>query len=242
MKHHRALEVDVLRTLAILMMVTYHTVFNLRVYWSMPIDVFAGPWWWWARSTGTLFLLLVGVSAVLSGRNRNDTAERWKRGLKRGGFVLIAAYGITVASYLFDPGTFIRFGILHCIGLSMLILPLLYPVREGNILLGFAFIVVGMLLSGTHLPTESYLPFNITPIGFRSLDYYPMLPWTGVILIGMGLGSFFYLRLGWNGRPESRLARMLTWPGQHPLFVYLIHQPLLLIVLRLLLGPMSYAF
>lgn len=67
------------------------------------------------------------------------------------------------------------------------------------------------------------------------VDYFPLLPWFGVVLIGIWLGNTAYS----NGARRFRLPNWqvpaltfpLGWLGRHSLTIYLIHQPLLFALL-----------
>ncbi|MDR0247523.1 MAG: DUF1624 domain-containing protein, partial [Burkholderiales bacterium] len=64
----------------------------------------------------------------------------------------------------------------------------------------------------------------------RTEDYVPLFPWLGVVLIGIGAAPSLPIQ---KAVPSSlsRAARLLTWMGQHSLWVYMLHQPILIAVL-----------
>jgi uncharacterized membrane protein len=59
-------EIDVTRGIAILMMILFHTVFDLNFFMIVPVNVATGFWRWFAMATASLFLLVVGISLVVS--------------------------------------------------------------------------------------------------------------------------------------------------------------------------------
>ena len=59
-------EIDLFRGIAILMMVLFHTLFDIRFFGIAPVNVSSGFWRYFAYATATLFLFLVGVSLVVS--------------------------------------------------------------------------------------------------------------------------------------------------------------------------------
>ena len=67
-------------------------------------------------------------------------------------------------------------------------------------------------------------------------DYRPLLPWFGVVLIGLFVGNVVYgsgrVPLGKGAGP--RLARPLGVLGRWSLVIYLVHQPLLIAMLAAL--------
>jgi uncharacterized membrane protein len=220
-------EIDLLRTIAIVAMVVYHAAYDLRIYDGWNIAIFEDGWLILARATATLFLLLVGVSFIIAHERSKAKGSTWRRALRRGGIVLGVGLLVTIATWLMDPQTFVRFGILQLIGVSMLLLPFFARCKEGNVLIGAAVITLGSQLKGMIASTSLLLPLGITYPGFQSVDYFPLLPWFGVVLIGAGIGHLIYVRLG--AIPfKHPLPAWTTWPGRHSLLVYLVHQPVLL--------------
>lgn len=222
-------------------MVFYHFMWDLHFFGIYPVDVTVGGWRLFSRCIAALFLLLVGVSMVLAAERRSPKA-RDRLWLTRGAKLLGWALSITVVTRLFLGDTFILFGILHLIGVALLLAPLLWRGRAGALVIGPLLIGAGVLLSGRVARSMWWLPFGMRPAGFESVDYYPLLPWLGVIVIGLGLGQLIapiLLRTSVRERvTEKTTARErapglfapLAAVGRHALAVYIIHQPLMLAV------------
>ena len=70
-------------------------------------------------------------------------------------------------------------------------------------------------------------PFGIVSPDFRSSDYFPLLPWFFLFLMGSWLGN-------WKERVPENFRRLrvpgLAWLGRHSLLIYLVHQPVLVAV------------
>lgn len=227
-------ELDVLRGAAILLMIVYHAAYDLAVFYRFDVPVFDGPWKLLARLTAGLFLLLVGVSFAVSLSRKKTAAHLWHRQLDRflavGGCALL----IGMATYAVDPETYVRFGILHLIAISALLLPLLRPLREGSIAIGILLFFVPVFPAAALQPVSMALGYP--PPGFASIDYFPVLPWFGIVLCGYGLGHFLYVRrTDWRKRLPKDVPAPLSWPGRHSLLLYMIHQPVILAVLWLFL-------
>jgi uncharacterized membrane protein len=235
----RYIEIDFLRALAILMMVLYHFVFDLSVLYGWNINVLNGGFWLLARSSANLFLLLVGISFAISW----ERTKRWEKYLRRGLFIFSCGLLVSLSTYLFDPSTYVRFGILHLIGVAMILLPLFAPLKLWNALVGLGMIAVGtVVLKGMRIPTSLLIPFGLPPPSFKTVDYFPLLPWFGVILLGMAFGYLLYVRnRAWRAFiPEalckSRFSHALSFLSRHSLLIYLLHQPILLLLLRMDIG------
>jgi uncharacterized membrane protein len=203
----RVVEIDLLRTVAIIMMVIYHTAFDLRSFYSWDIDLFGRSWEVFRVITVSAFLLASGVSSQLS-----------RRQVKRALTVLSFALLVSIGTYAYDPQTFIYFGILHCIGFGLLLLIPLRKLKELNIPLGLLVLFISTL---TLPPT----PYSLPP----TLDYYPLFPWVGLMMIGAGFGHFLYIRNSFI--IHNSKFKILALPGRHALLIYMIHQPILLGIL-----------
>ena len=67
-------------------------------------------------------------------------------------------------------------------------------------------------------------------------DYVPLFPWLGVVLIGIAVGTWLSAKDFEPLRPVARTApAWLTWLGRHSLLVYMVHQPVLLGIMRIVL-------
>jgi uncharacterized membrane protein len=237
-KAGRFWEVDAARGVAILMMVVYHTAFDLDVLGGYAIDATSGNWALFADATAGLFLFLVGVSLAISRSRTTLTGWRlFEKYLARG--LRILAYGMVLTGVflVLDMGV-VAFGILHLIGVSIILAYPFLKLRWTNLLLGAIIFVAGQYLLAQNLVSENYwlLPFGVVPEGVMMPDYRPLLPWFGVVLIGLFFGNVIYA----DGRRPAGLpkevpvaAGPLLPLGRNSLFIYLIHQPIVIAVLAL---------
>lgn len=222
-------EIDLLRTLAILGMVVFHGAYDLAVFYDRDIAVRDGGWHLLQTATASLFLLLVGIGFAIGA----DKAGLWKRQRRRFMQIGAAALIISIATWIFDPHTYVRFGVLHLIAVASLLLPFFQPLREGSIAAGLVLLLLPTHTTGAWQPLAMILGFP--PPGFATVDYFPLLPWFGVILIGYGLGHFLYVRpTKWRPALFDRIPSAATWPGRHSLMIYLVHQPIILSLLYIL--------
>jgi len=226
-------EIDLLRTFAICGMVVYHFVFMGWYIAGWNVDPLSDAWRLLARTTSTTFLFLVGISFVLASRRKQTSAAVWARAIQRSLTVLCAAVVVTIVTIVLVPESYIRFGILHCIGLSMILLPLFRPLKEGNILLGIFTLLIGFQFYLTPAESEIFLPFGLIPKNFSTLDYFPLIPWFGIVLLGVGVGSFLYERLELQPFLHQKKWYWWTLPGKYALWIYLIHPILIYLALRL---------
>ena len=76
------------------------------------------------------------------------------------------------------------------------------------------------------------------PVGFRSEDYVPLIPWIFAYSMGYHLYHIF-ARCNWLELFSGARIRPLEWIGKHSLIIYLAHQPILygLVLLLFLQKP-----
>jgi uncharacterized membrane protein len=233
--------VDAARGVAIAMMVVYHLTYDLEYFGGYDIESTSGFWARFADATASAFLFLVGVSLAISyARASAGRPDRHLFGkyLKRG--IRIFAYGmaLTVVFLVFGLGV-VAFGILHLIGISIILAYPFLKCRLANLFLGLAFIAVGIYMRLQDISSESpwLLPFGVVPENLLMPDYRPLFPWFGVVLLGVFAGNVVY---GGGKRPAifpekaPALSKPLLPLGRNSLFIYLIHQPILIALLAAL--------
>jgi len=213
-------EIDALRGIAIVLMIIFHIAFDLSYFGNYSLDIHSGLWRLLGRTTASIFILLAGISLSLS---HSRSAAGMEKYLTRGLKILSWGLLITLITRLFFPEEFIIFGILHFIGLSII---LAYPFlrqKHWNLLLGLSIIFIGLSIRG---------PLILFPTPFRTFDYFPLFPWFGLILIGIFLGNSLYPN---HTRSFSlpEVSTPLSTIGRHSLFIYLLHQPILIALLYL---------
>lgn len=235
--HNHYFEIDALRGAAVLLMALYHLLFDLHYFYEFDLRLTAAPWQLFARGIASVFLLLIGIMYVVS-YHRTTREMRWRKAWKRCAAIAAGAAIVSVATWFVAPVDFVKFGILHLIAVSAVLQPLFMILRTWNIPIGSLVFIAGMQLGTLIVPSPLLFPFGIRSPGFSSLDYYPLLPWFGAILIGMGAGSICYVPARHPFlRPLARIAypSWLLWCGRHSLLLYLLHQPMLLVVLWFIL-------
>jgi uncharacterized membrane protein len=235
-------EIDFLRGIVILLMIVYHFIFDLNYFNLYMTDLDSPAALLFLYPIGTLFLLLVGISLTISYSRAQKNFSKpqlqlkfLKRGVGVFGFGLI----ITLVTWIYPHNGFILFGILHCIGLSILLAYPLIRFRNLSFILGVLCIILGVYLRTTvvvHFPWLLWLGF--TPSQFYTLDYFPLFPWFGVVLLGVFLGSSLYKN---NKRTfplqdysSFVVVRGVCFLGRHSLIIYLLHQLIIIGILYLL--------
>lgn len=236
-------EIDYLRGLAVILMLAYHFLYDLDFFRLANIELRSGIFYIMGRGAAFLFILISGAalsisrSRALKSRSSEMPAENFLKYLRRGIRLFSMGLIITGVTWVFFPGEYIVFGILHFFGVSaVLAYPFLKYGKE-NLLFGLFFGLIGLYLKDRTFGFSALLWLGLTPEGFMTLDYFPLFPWFGVLLSGIFLGNSLYR--GGNRQftmPEVNkfsLQKPLSWIGKHSLSIYFIHQPLFLGILFL---------
>jgi uncharacterized membrane protein len=216
---------DLIRSLAIFLMVIFHFIYDLKYFGWLTWDIPDSDGWKHFRYVIlTLFFICIGVSLVYSHAQQIHPKKFIKRLTK----VAIGAGVITLMSLVMFPQNWIFFGVLHFIFLASLCAILFVPYPRLSLILGTCIIILGSLgLVDKRWPFSYFSEF----LPNYTVDYVPLSPWLGVILLGIALAHSNWLNHDIFTLKNDKLIRQLAWPGKHSLIIYLIHQPLLFAVL-----------
>lgn len=226
-------ELDLARGIAVVSMVIFHGCQDyslLKLGRSLEGDFFLV----WQQATAIFFLALFGVAAYLDYRRHGSgTRAGFRRRLRKGALLFGWGMLITFMTFLYLREGFVTFGILHLMGVSSVLLFPLLPFKYLNLAVGTVIIIAGYYLDGLRFNFAWLTWLGLIPAGFNSVDYFPIAPWFGYILIGVFLGHLLYP----GGKPRFNLfvgnpmLKFVSFLGRHSLLIYLIHQPLLLAVI-----------
>jgi len=175
--------VDGARGLAIAGMVAYHLTWDLadfRLIW--PLLPFTPPMRLLSHVVASVFLALVGVSLALAHRGGfRQRAFWWRLAIVAG-----AAALVTAGSVVFAPGEGIFFGILHCIAAASLIAaPFVTAPAWASLAAGLAAIAAPFLIHSTLFDPPWLMWLGLSEALPNTVDWYPLLPWTGVVFLGL---------------------------------------------------------
>lgn len=225
--------IDALRGLAVLSMVLYHFVWDLKyvagVRWGSH-SAFSNLLW--QQSICWTFIIISGFCYFLS-----------RHPLKNAIITLLGGVAVTVTTLIATPDAAIYFGVLVFHGSAMLLLlpfrkflykiPPVLGIISSFILFLFSYGVDngGIIFGTVKLPDFLYKNmltafFGFPPSGFTSADYFSFIPWIFLFLTGFFLSALVKKA---NTPPRFLFFRIgfLEWIGRKALIIYLAHQPIL---------------
>jgi uncharacterized membrane protein len=193
-------------------------------------------WYIFPRFIGGMFIFISGLSLTLMhSQNKKDIHKKF---FTRGLNIFSLGILITIITFLTFPEAFIIFGILHFIGVSIILGQLFLKFKKLNLFLGLLIMALGFYLQEFRFDFPWLLWLGFIPKNFYTFDYWPILPWFGVTLLGIFFGNLLYK----NGRRNFKIkdfsnlsiVKVLAFLGRKSLTIYLIHQPLLILILMAL--------
>ncbi|MEA5039726.1 MAG: heparan-alpha-glucosaminide N-acetyltransferase [Clostridiaceae bacterium] len=212
----RYFALDILRGLSILLMMCHHFAVDLIGNGLIPA--------WLCDNLPFRIVQPIFASGfiAMSGASSRFGHNNIRRGLK----ICAAAAAISLVTWFLGDDMFIRFGILHFLGVMSLLYPLIRPWFEKCRIPGWVWFIL-WLISYQFFPVRTDIPW-LWPLGFItrsfwSADYYPLLPWIFMYLFGAWaavpimehkLPDWFYrIRCTW-----------LEWVSRWSFWIYLLHQ------------------
>ncbi len=184
---------DFAKGLAVIFMVVQHIgIWMWKMPWSKIVTDFSGNSIYIILNTlsglsAPIFLFSAGAGAYLLMNKYPDNSKIIKRGI----FILLLGYihNFTI-SYWFNSGSWY---VLHLIGFSFLLVPLLRKMKKSTII----FIMIGLVLltyliqTGLNTPlllknknmSDMTMPFAVLRIAFVE-GHFPILPWINMFLLG----------------------------------------------------------
>jgi len=240
-KKKRIEMIDALRGLSVVLMVAHHFLYNLVYFFDAPEWLFTNPVF------DVLHYLFAGLFILLSGVSSRFSRSNIKRGL----ITITLAMGITAATWLMEMP--IWFGVLHLLGFSMLFFGLtqkiwdlipnkVAPAVYTALIAAGAFATSRIEFAFESLAAQNWFSVlgwwhNIEEIDysllpwqpgfiFASFDYFTVIPWFFVFLLGTSAGIY----IKYNKFPEwfyTKKPPVFPAIGRKALIIYVLHQPVL---------------
>jgi len=213
----RIREIDIMRTFAMLLMVVYHILYDLNNFAGLDISYYKPPLSIIGKLSALIFIFLSGVSSGLGSKP-----------FRRGIVVFACGMLITLVTFVFFKERFVFFGILHLLGVCMVLSPAIKKAPSWILMIIIIIsAVAGWFFDKLTVQTWVLLPFGITYKDFASVDYYPLFPYISVFMVGVIYYRIFYKyrKSIFNLKPKNDIIEKLS---KNSLTIYLLHQPIIL--------------
>jgi uncharacterized membrane protein len=227
----RIQSIDLIRGVDIVLMVLFNYSVTLTYFKLIHIPSNFLYWSVFPRAVAAIFIFISGAAAYVSFENRKESFS--KRYFVRGGKLLIFAAFITLFTYIFVPEGAIYFGVLHFFAASSFLVPFFIKYGKLNLAIGLLIVLSGSYLQLTDFDFPYLFWLGFTPENFYTFDYFPLMPWLGVLLLGIYAGEYIVEKTV-SIKFKGRLADVFAFFGKNSLTIYLIHQPVLVSLLIIL--------
>lgn len=234
---------DALRGLAMVWMTVFHFCFDLNYFGFMNQNFYEDSFWTYQRSCiVSLFLLCAGMGQAIALHQGLSWSRFWKRWQQVAG----AAILVSIGSYFVYPDSFIYFGVLHAVALMLILMRLTINLKNWLWVLGLLVVALKFIVPTVFVVIPAMDVFNQPLLNWlgivsykpRTEDYVPLIPWLGVMWIGLASGTALL-----KNKPQifsndlssglQKLVSPLAVLGRYSLSYYLLHQPLLFAVIML---------
>ena len=232
-------EIDILKGFAVICMLIFHLYYYPHQYGFKEITYETPQLLLIAKIAQIIFITCVGINLVFSySKQINETKkEYYRKQFKRIIKLLLCAICMSVFTYFIFGNQYVKFGILHFISISsLLLLPLIGKPQIIQVLIG----CLSILFLFNHLKPELFVsipPKTAFITGFYSkwgaVDHFPLIPWLIVMCIGVLIGHEYIHRkpdLLPKYIEELPIVQTLQTVGSHSLEIYMIHWVILYII------------
>lgn len=228
-------EIDFIRGFAIILMIIFHIFYDLNFFLITDLHLYSGMLLYLARLSAAIFVVLVGVSLTISYsrvKNKQNSKEIVFKFLKRGCKTIFLGIIITIITWFYIPRGFVVFGILHFIGVSIILSLIFIRYKFLNIIFGIIIIFLGLYLRLFSFDFNFLIPLGFIPNNFWTIDYFPLLPWFGLILFGISIGNIMYpnkkRKINIVDKSKNVVIKKFCFLGRNSLLIYFLHQPIII--------------
>jgi uncharacterized membrane protein len=220
--------IDFIKGIDIILMVLFN--YSITLDYFKLIEIPSGYLYHYILpiSIASIFIFISGVTSYVSYEKHKEklTRKYFIRGMK----LLFFAFLITLFTYVFVRPNTIFFGILHFFAVTSFLIPIFIKYHKLNLLAGFAIILSGVYLQQQTFTYPYLFWIGFVPENFSTFDYFPLIPWLGVILLGIYYSDYIVKKTA-DIKFTGGFSKIFMFLGKHSLFIYLIHQPVLILLL-----------
>ncbi|MCC1484578.1 heparan-alpha-glucosaminide N-acetyltransferase domain-containing protein [Winogradskyella immobilis] len=209
MNTNRLYFIDAVRAFAILMMLQGHFIDSLLAETHRDMSNIAFKTWSYFRGiTAPTFFTISGLIftyLLLKAKEKGQEKMRMRKGINRGIVLIALGYLLRIPFFTWLIGEFNTYflviDVLQCIGLSLIIIVLIYYLcRKNCLIFSISILILGI---GIFLSEPLYRNLNVENIPLVFANYisknngsiFTIIPWFGYMAFGAYLATSFYWHL-----------------------------------------------
>ena len=205
---------DLIKGIAVILMVIYHffSLIDAKIntrYTNHPYFQFTGQF------SRMLFIFLLGY---------NFKGNKIK--INKILYLLFLSLLINFTTILIYPNNFVRFGILHFMTISIILLSYLTKIHNVIPLISGIIVFIIYILV---LNKRSSKNVVLTSIGYKpnysTMDYFPIFKWFW--LVGLGHYISKNTKKHKNKTFKNKILKCISYLGKNSLIIYVIHFPII---------------
>lgn len=231
MQQKRLYFIDIIRALAILMMLQGHFVETLLEPNYQNSDFILYQVWYYLRGiTAPIFFTISGLVfsyLLLKAKVENTLRLRIKKGLQRGVMLIGIGYLLRIPIFNWFIGVFDTYflivDVLQCIGISIILILIVYLLTLKNTLFFSILMLLTSLLVFSFEPLYQTLELRQVPIVFANYlttsngSLFTLLPWFGYMAFGSFIATFFHL---YGMKPNFKVKMILLLISIGAVFIF----------------------
>ena len=239
-------KVDLIKGVAVIFMVIFHIFYFPNQYGFKEFNYDTKTLTTLAKIAQIIFITGVGVNMYISynsdkekiKKDKKKKSEFLKKQLYRILKLVLIAIFISIFSYFIFGNMFVKFGILHFMAFSSL---LLLPLVDSPKLL--VVIVLVTLFIRYLIGKDKKIFYGVPPkiafitglySSYGAVDHFPIIPWIVFICIGIILGRVITNKKNQDllvdkKEDKNLITKGVKWCGKNSLEIYVVHWILLFI-------------
>ena len=226
-------EIDILKGIAVICMIIFHFFYFPNQYGFKEIEYDTVALKLIAKIAQIIFITCVGINLVFAKKKNSNYDTHLKRVMKIAFFAIL----MSLFTYYVFGERYVKFGILHFVAFSSLILFMYVDDLKTMKLITSIFLFLYLL---NHLKPEL---FHIVPQPFAfisgfyndrysAVDHFPILPWILLICLGVFIGNHLAENDVTTPRflIDNKLSDILGKVGKKSLEIYAVHWAILYVI------------
>ena len=244
--------------IAVILMIIFHIFYLIRLLNISDYNVYGGILQLIAQLSHNTFILFVGINLVVSflkykkkyyksGENKTQFfINYFKKQSKRSIILLALGFVMSILSYFTFPDKWIKFGILHFVGVSIFLSTFIVDKKYVSLIIAVILLLITMIVKSEYMFGKIFNMCLNTPLScfitglanvkYSTLDHFNLLGYFPIICLGIFAGHNLYsankrlftnknsnLDNTLNNLNKNKFTKYITMMGRNSLKIYFIH-------------------